>query len=59
MDCKEMLNVRAVQLDERARFLHYQAGIMSDTRAQCDRIKARKRVEWDRIITEHIDKVSS
>lgn len=59
MDCKEMLNLRAVQLDERARFLHYQAGIMSDTRAQCDRIKARKRTEWDRIIAEHIEKVSS
>lgn len=57
-NCKEMLMLRSIQLEERDRFLQFQSGVMSDAQAQCDRIKACKRKDWDKIIAEHVEKVS-
>lgn len=58
LGCKEMLNLQMAQLDEKARFLRYQANIISEIRAQCNEVKARKRTDWDRVIAEKFDKVS-
>ena len=59
MECKEMLNLQMAQLGQKARFLRYQAGLISDLREQCDRVKAGKRTRWDRLIAEQFDKVSA
>jgi hypothetical protein len=58
LECKEMLNLQMAQLDEKARFLRYQASIISEITAQCSKVKARKRTDWDRVIAEQFDKVS-
>lgn len=59
MECKEMLNLQMAQLDQKARFLRYQVGLISDLREQCDRAKASRRTDWDRLIAEQFDKVST
>ncbi|KEF58025.1 uncharacterized protein A1O9_05948 [Exophiala aquamarina CBS 119918] len=56
LECKEMLNLQTAQLDQKARFLRYQAALISDLREQCDRAKARTRTDWDRLIAERFDK---
>lgn len=58
LECKEMLDLQMTQLDEKGRFLRYQASLISEIRAQCNEIKARKRTDWDRVIAEQFDKVS-
>ncbi|KAK5063212.1 hypothetical protein LTR84_005289 [Exophiala bonariae] len=55
-NCKAMLMLRTIQLEEKERFLQFQSGVISDSKVQCDRIKAQKRKDWDKIMTDQIEK---
>jgi len=56
MECKELLDVRMEQLEERARFLEFQTSLLSQLRSERDRLKAQKKAEHERNLGEQIMK---
>lgn len=59
MECKTMLTVRMAQLDEKSRFLEFQVFLMSQLRAEREKVKAQRRVEHEQILAAQAEKVSS
>ncbi|EXJ92559.1 hypothetical protein A1O3_01111 [Capronia epimyces CBS 606.96] len=57
-ECKEMLDLRMAQLDERARFLQFQAAVIAQLGAQRQKLKAEKRQGHERRLVEQCAKVS-
>ena len=57
-DCKEMLQVRQLQLDEKHRFLGFQKTLIDELRAQCDRLKASMSEKHQNAVHEQQAKVS-
>lgn len=57
MECKEMLNLRMEQLEEKARYLEYQVFLLAQLHSRRDSAKDRRRIDQDRVIAEHIEKV--
>jgi hypothetical protein len=59
MTCTELLNLRMAQLEEKARFLEFQASMLSRLSSQQEDLKAEMRNEHDRIILEQEVKVNN
>jgi len=57
MGCKELLNLRMAQLDEKARFLEFQASLMAHLRSERDLLKAQKKTLHGTAIAEQRAKV--
>ncbi|KAJ9609138.1 hypothetical protein H2200_006909 [Cladophialophora chaetospira] len=47
MESKELLDLRMMQMEERARFLEFQTSLLSDLRSQRDVLKAQKKAEHE------------
>ena len=58
MECKELLDLRLRQVEEKARFLEFQTSQFSHLRSQRDTLKEQKKSEHERILTEQTTKVS-
>jgi hypothetical protein len=59
MECKELLELRMAQLEEKARFLEFQASLFSQLRSQREALKSLKKAEHLRILAEQTAKVRS
>jgi hypothetical protein len=57
MECEELSNLRAIQQDQRLRFLQFQTSLISNLRAQQELAKNQRRLEQDKSIAEQIEKV--
>jgi hypothetical protein len=57
MECEELSNLRAIQQDQRLRFLQFQISLISNLRAQQELAKNQRRLEQDKRIAEQIEKV--
>ncbi|EXJ85556.1 hypothetical protein A1O1_05920 [Capronia coronata CBS 617.96] len=51
-ECKEMLDLRLAQLDEKARFLEFQASLIAELSARRQKLKADKRQEHEQVLAE-------
>ena len=58
MECKELLDLRLRQLDEKARFLEFQSSLFARLRSQRDILKTQKKTEQEELIAERRVKVS-
>ncbi|KAI1628772.1 hypothetical protein EDD37DRAFT_644558 [Exophiala viscosa] len=56
MESKDLLNLRMSQLQEKARFLEFQASLISQLAARKEQKKSQKRMEHDKIIADQIHK---
>jgi hypothetical protein len=59
MECKELLELRMAQLEEKARFLEFQSSLLSQLRSQRDALISLKKAEHLRILAEQTAKVRS
>jgi hypothetical protein len=57
IECKDLLNLRMAQLDEKARFLEFQTSMLVQLRSQRESIKAQRRGEHEKILAEQSRKV--
>ncbi|KIW88703.1 uncharacterized protein Z519_10749 [Cladophialophora bantiana CBS 173.52] len=57
MGCKELLNLRMAQLDEKARFLEFQASLMLQLKSERDSLKAHKKTTHGKVIAEQRSKM--
>ena len=57
MESKDLLNLRMGQLQAKARFLEFQASLISQLAARKEQKKSQKRIEHDKIIADQIHKV--
>ncbi|KIY01425.1 uncharacterized protein Z520_02977 [Fonsecaea multimorphosa CBS 102226] len=57
MGCKDLLNFRMAQLDEKARFLEFQASLMAHLRSERDLLKAQKKTLHGTAIAEQRAKI--
>jgi hypothetical protein len=56
--CKEMLDLRMAQLDEKARFLEFQASMIAHLTSRRQKLKAEKKGEYEQALAEQCAKVS-
>ncbi len=57
IECKDLLNLRMAQLDEKARFLTFQTSMLAQLRSQREKIKAQRRADHAKILAEQSKKV--
>ncbi|KIW78159.1 hypothetical protein Z517_07992 [Fonsecaea pedrosoi CBS 271.37] len=57
MGCKELLNLRMTQLDEKGRFLEFQASLMAHLRSERDLLRAQKKTSHANAIAEQRAKI--
>jgi hypothetical protein len=58
MECQKLLDLRIVQLEQKARFLEFQSSLFAQLRSQRDVLKAQKKAEHDLKLAEQAAKVS-
>lgn len=58
LECREMLDLRAAQVEERNRFLEYQSSLITTVRAERDKAQAEKSETFKRKFAEQEEKVS-
>lgn len=56
-ECRELLDLRMVQLEEKARFLEFQASVLAQLHTNRQKLKAEKRWEHEQRLTEQCTKV--
>ncbi|OCT53852.1 hypothetical protein CLCR_10105 [Cladophialophora carrionii] len=56
MECKELLELRMAQLEEKARFLEFQTSLVSQLRSQREALKSLKKAEHQRLLAEQTAK---
>ncbi|EXJ64394.1 hypothetical protein A1O7_00730 [Cladophialophora yegresii CBS 114405] len=56
MECKELLELRMIQLEEKARFLEFQTSLVSQLRSERDALKSLKKAEHQRLLIEQTAK---
>ncbi|KIX06168.1 uncharacterized protein Z518_04142 [Rhinocladiella mackenziei CBS 650.93] len=56
MECKDLLNLRMAQLEEKARFLEFQASLIDQLRSQRDNIKTQRATEHEKTVAEQRQK---
>ncbi|KIW35107.1 hypothetical protein, variant [Cladophialophora immunda] len=57
MGCKELLNLRMAQLDEKGRFLEFQASLMAQLQSERDLLKSQKKTMQGTAIAEQRAKI--
>lgn len=57
MECKEMMRIRAQQLEEKRRFLEYQTNLISQLMTQRDQMREEKQKWYRKLIVEQEEKV--
>lgn len=57
MECKELLDLQMAQLEQKDRFLQFQASLISHLRSERERIKSQRKIEHERNVVAQIERV--